>query len=124
MSFVPSFFNLFPGKFGASACFSIVYLYTAELYTTELRGTAVGLVSTFGRIGGIIAPLLAGNGQSSATWPFIVMGGSALAGGLLAMLLPETLGTALPINMDDVRKHCKFFQLQILTVIVFRSKIC
>ena len=74
-------------------------MYTAELYPTELRGSAVGLASTFGRLGGIIAPLLAG---IEGLLPYVIMGGSALAGGLLAIFLPETLGTTLPINMDDV----------------------
>ena len=46
----------FSGKFGAAASFSIVYLYTAELYPTVVRSTAVGLCSMMARIGGIAAP--------------------------------------------------------------------
>ena len=44
------------GKFGASASFSIVYLYTAELYPTQIRSTAVGMCSMMARIGGVAAP--------------------------------------------------------------------
>ena len=44
------------GKFGAAASFSIVYLYTAELYPTVVRSTAIGLCSMMARIGGILAP--------------------------------------------------------------------
>ena len=44
------------GKFGASASFSIVYLYTAELYPTQVRSTAIGMCSMMARIGGVAAP--------------------------------------------------------------------
>ena len=44
------------GKFGASAAFAMTYLYTAELYHTEVRTTAIGLCSMMSRIGGIAAP--------------------------------------------------------------------
>ena len=44
------------GKFGASAAFSLIYVYTAELFPTEVRSTALGLCSMMARIGGIAAP--------------------------------------------------------------------
>ena len=44
------------GKFGASASFGIVYLYTAELYPTQIRSTAIGMCSMMARIGGFAAP--------------------------------------------------------------------
>ena len=44
------------GKFGASAAFALIYLYTAELYPTEIRGTALGLCGMMARFGGFVAP--------------------------------------------------------------------
>ncbi|WP_127568751.1 MFS transporter [Paenibacillus xylaniclasticus] len=47
-----SFFNL--GAWGA------MYAYTPELYPTAIRSTGVGMAASFGRVGGIIGPYLAG----------------------------------------------------------------
>ena len=44
------------GKFGATASFAAVYLYTAELYPTQIRSTAIGMCSMMARIGGFAAP--------------------------------------------------------------------
>ena len=46
------------GKFMASACFAIVYVYTAELFPTMIRNTAIGSCSTVARVGGICALLV------------------------------------------------------------------
>ena len=47
------------GKFGTAAAFAIVYVYTAELYSTEYRSLGVGVCSMAARIGGILAPFVA-----------------------------------------------------------------
>lgn len=47
-----SFFNL--GAWGA------LYAYTPEQYPAVIRGTGAGLAAAFGRIGGILGPLLVG----------------------------------------------------------------
>lgn len=47
-----SFFNL--GAWG------VLYTYSPELYPTEARSTGVGWSASFGRIGGIIAPMVVG----------------------------------------------------------------
>ena len=46
------------GKFGASASFAIVYLYTAELYPTVIRNSAIGSASMVAKIGGKFSYLL------------------------------------------------------------------
>ena len=48
--------TLLLGKFGAAAAFCLIYLYIAELYPTNIRGTALGLCCMFARIGGFLAP--------------------------------------------------------------------
>jgi putative MFS transporter len=47
-----SFFNL--GAWG------VTYAYTPELYPTRLRGTGSGWANSFGRIGGMVGPYVAG----------------------------------------------------------------
>ena len=65
----------------------------------------MGTSSTIARIGGIMAPVLAGLKPDNLA--FFIMGGSALVGGALAVLLPETLGEPLPETMDDVKRMGK-----------------
>merc|ERR1719348_2026226 len=94
------------GKFFASGTFAIVYMYTAELYPTLIRSTAVGSCSLMARIGGMLAPqitLYLPNVTNDSV-PYYLMGSCSLVGGLLALLLPETLGSSLPDTMEDVDK--------------------
>ena len=48
------------GKFSSSVVFLIVYLYTAEIYPTQLRGLGLALTATMARVGGFIAPYISG----------------------------------------------------------------
>eukprot|EP00095_Tigriopus_kingsejongensis_P012121 maker-scaffold97_size377342-snap-gene-2.15 protein:Tk12121 transcript:maker-scaffold97_size377342-snap-gene-2.15-mRNA-1 annotation:"hypothetical protein LOTGIDRAFT_108526" len=90
------------GKFGGSAAFALVYLYTAELYPTSLRNTAIGTSSMMARLGSLCAPILAG--ISPLTIPMVIMGVSSIVGGLLTFLLPETLGQSLPETLEEVQR--------------------
>jgi len=95
------------GKFFASANFAIIYVYTAELYPTIIRSRGVGCCSVMARIGGSIpAPYIALYLPSVtiAAMPFFVMGTLAVIGGLLCLLLPETLGSKLPETLEDLKK--------------------
>lgn len=47
------------GKLLISCVMATVSLYTSDLFPTSVRGVAIGLCSTSGRIGGILAPIIA-----------------------------------------------------------------
>ena len=47
------------GKFGASAGFAVIYIYSAEIFPTVMRNSGLGMSSFFARIGGVAAPYIA-----------------------------------------------------------------
>ena len=46
------------GKLNISGSFSLIFVYTTEIFPTVLRLSGLGLCSVFARIGGISAPYL------------------------------------------------------------------
>lgn len=44
------------GKFGATISFTVVYVITSEMFPTNLRQSFMGMCSTFGRLGSMLAP--------------------------------------------------------------------
>ena len=47
------------GKFGVSACFALVYLYSAEIFPTVVRNSAIAFCAIMARVGGMVAPHMA-----------------------------------------------------------------
>ena len=89
------------GKFGASAVWGIVFVYTAEMFPTVIRNQAVGACSLVARLGGILSMLL---DLLKVYWlpaPVFIMGVVATVAGALAIFFPETLGEKLPESMED-----------------------
>jgi len=79
-----SFFNL--GAWGA------LYAYTPEQYPTVIRGTGAGMAAAFGRIGGILGPLLVGYLvalQASLSLIFTIFCGSILIGVFAVIILGQ-----------------------------------
>jgi len=93
------------GKFGSSGSMAIMFVYTAELFPTSVRNTAIGVASMWGRVGGMLAPQVYLLSRVWSPLPLIVMGVVSLVGGLMIFLiLPETQGTNLPETMEDAIK--------------------
>lgn len=91
------------GKFGVSSALAVMFVYTAELFPTNMRNTALGTCSLFARIGGMLAPQVVSLGSLYFTsLPLVIMGVLSLLGGVLILaLLPETLGKPLPETVAD-----------------------
>ncbi|XP_034560243.1 solute carrier family 22 member 6-B [Notolabrus celidotus] len=89
------------GKFGITASFAVIYVYTAEIFPTVLRQTGIGVSSMFARMGGVLAPIINMLHNNSPATPLIIFGTSPLLGAVLALALPETAGRPLPDTVED-----------------------
>ncbi|CAH1251987.1 SLC22A3 [Branchiostoma lanceolatum] len=89
------------GKFCITATFAIVYIFTAELYPTVIRQIGLGMGAMMARVGGMVAPFIDLLGVYWTPMPYVIFGGTSIAAGLLALLLPETKGMDLTATIAD-----------------------
>jgi AAHS family benzoate transporter-like MFS transporter len=93
----------------------LIYGFSSNYYTTNARAAGVSWVAGFGRIGGVLGPLIggwltaAGIGGSTA---FYIFGGVALFGALVTLAVPrqsrlERAASAADaaMNADDAAEH-------------------
>ncbi|XP_049448012.1 solute carrier family 22 member 5 [Epinephelus fuscoguttatus] len=92
------------GKFGFTMCFSIVYIYTAEIYPTVLRNVGIGMCSSAARIGSITAPYVIYLGTYNKVLPYILMGSLTIASSVVNFFLPETLNRDLPETVEQMQE--------------------
>ncbi|KAF7651320.1 hypothetical protein LDENG_00112490 [Lucifuga dentata] len=78
------------GKFGITAGFAMTYVYTAELYPTGLRSTAVGICSMVSTVGSCTAPFFLELGQFNNHLPYITLGSLAVLCAASILFLPES----------------------------------
>ncbi|XP_022109164.1 organic cation transporter protein-like [Acanthaster planci] len=89
------------GKFGISASFCLIYIYSAEMYPTPVRSIGMGLSSMCARLGSIFAPPLLVLREVWEPFPLFVFGLLALMAALTSLLLPETLGMNMPETIKE-----------------------
>ncbi|XP_025098001.1 organic cation transporter protein-like [Pomacea canaliculata] len=100
------------GKFGISAAFSIIYVYTAELFPTFVRNSIMGASSVNARFGSIASPYINSlsyyvGGSIGVALPPLIFGGSAIVAGLASLWLPETHLRQLPETIEDAESFGK-----------------
>ena len=79
------------GKFFACITFQTLYLWSAELFPTQIRSKAMGILQIAAQVGATSAPwVVKGLSPLRAYLPFVVFGVTSLIGAGLGMWLPET----------------------------------
>ncbi|XP_064131348.1 solute carrier family 22 member 4 isoform X4 [Loxodonta africana] len=92
------------GKYGITSAFSMLYVFTAELYPTLVRNMAVGITSMASRVGSIVAPYFVYLGAYNRILPYIVMGSLTVLIGIITLFFPESFGTTLPETFEQMQK--------------------
>ncbi|XP_050459079.1 organic cation transporter protein-like isoform X3 [Cataglyphis hispanica] len=91
------------GKVTVASTISIGYLYTIEIFPTIIRGSCLGLCVVFAKLGSLSMPYsLLSEQHIPLPVPLLTVGILCLIGGLLVLILPETLGTILPDRIASV----------------------
>ncbi|KAI5633336.1 sugar transporter domain-containing protein [Phthorimaea operculella] len=88
----------FLGKLAITYAFNSVYVYTAELFPTATRSSALAACSLVGRLGSILAPQTP---LLSPTVQALLYGICSLTAALAVLLVPETRSTPLPQEIQD-----------------------
>ena len=119
-------------KFFASITYVIIYLYSAELFPTNIRTTGFGICSMIGRVGAILGTYFNDNLVNDPLYilfssfflffiinfntftlyqariwfnlPVVLYGIISLIGGILALVFPDTSKKPLPQTVDDVER--------------------
>lgn len=89
------------GKSCIAGSFAIIYNYTAELFPTVVRNTALGIGSMCARLSGALTPMIMLLDSFNPKVPPIVFGFIALVSGFLALYLPETADQPMPETLED-----------------------
>lgn len=89
------------GRFCVNISYNIGLQYAAELLPTVVRAQGVALIHIMGYVASIIAPFVVYLSVISDVLPLLVLGILGIAGGGLALFLPETLDKDLPQTLQD-----------------------
>ncbi|XP_052242461.1 organic cation transporter protein-like [Dreissena polymorpha] len=111
------------GKFGISAAFGIIYVWTAELFPTVVRSSGVGSSTMMGRVGSMLCPYIVEigtiiKGDFGKALALIIFGSMAFIAGLLSLLLPETRGTVLPETIKDAENFGRIMKPPVADIVL------
>ncbi|XP_054426588.1 solute carrier family 22 member 20-like [Pteronotus mesoamericanus] len=95
------------GKGCLASSFICVYLFTGELYPTEIRQMGMGFTSVSARLGGLVAPLVTVVGEFSTILPPVAFGATSILAGLAVCFLAETRNTPLVETIEMMERRAR-----------------
>lgn len=94
-------------KISATVVFDTLNAYTAELFPTVVRNTAMGLCVMAARLGATVVPQISLLTAISDKLPNVISGGTAIVASFVVFIfLPETMGKPIPQTIRDV-ENCR-----------------
>ncbi|CAG5104017.1 Oidioi.mRNA.OKI2018_I69.chr1.g1051.t1.cds [Oikopleura dioica] len=93
--------------FAVSAVFALLFVYTGEMFPTDIRATCFAICSLGGRFGSLIAPQIAKLGFISTCIPKFVFALLMFAVFRLCQKLPETKGAPLLQSITELEEFYK-----------------
>ncbi|XP_050079873.1 uncharacterized protein LOC126567701 [Anopheles maculipalpis] len=88
-------------KLTITMSFGTLYIYTVEIFPTNLRQSLLSTCSMFGRIGSMIAPQTPLLAKFWTPLPMVLFGALGITSGIAALKFPETLNNELPNTLEE-----------------------
>ncbi|XP_045216002.2 organic cation transporter protein-like isoform X1 [Mercenaria mercenaria] len=95
------------GKFAITGSFSTIFLYTPELYPTNMRNVGIGMSSAAARIGGMLAPFSRNLAETALWAPGLVFGIMCAIVSVSMFWVPETNQYELPQTLEECERWYK-----------------
>ncbi|XP_067007242.1 organic cation transporter protein [Anabrus simplex] len=95
------------GKFSITISFDVIYIFAVEMFPTELRQSMLAGCSVMGGLGPIAAPQVPLLARYMESLPLLLFGSTSVISGILALLLPETIGIKLPDTVEEAENLSK-----------------
>ncbi|MPC13338.1 Solute carrier family 22 member 6 [Portunus trituberculatus] len=91
------------GKVCISGAYQIIYLYSSELFPTEVRMQGMGAASVFAQLASTIVPFIISVLGSALPWlPSLIFGVAGVVAGVFTVTLRETKDKPLPDTIADL----------------------
>ncbi|XP_046380847.2 organic cation transporter protein-like [Haliotis rufescens] len=111
-------------KLGVGAAWCVLQLLSSETYPTVTRNLGYGAANTAARIGGILAPyIFATGGDGDVVVPFVIVGSTMAACGVLSLILKETGGKPLADTLGGQVNSCGDVQMVVTAADVEKTKL-
>ncbi|WAQ99756.1 S22A8-like protein [Mya arenaria] len=101
------------GKFAITGSFSTIFLYTPELYPTNMRNAGIGMSSAAARVGGMLAPFSRNLAEFIVWGPGLVFGVMCAIVSVSMLWVPETNQHELPQTLEECEQWYKDNRLRL-----------
>ncbi|XP_078490294.1 organic cation transporter protein-like [Ciona intestinalis] len=100
------------GKLFTTVGYTVLYIFTGDLFPTMMRTQAYGACSFIARFGSILVPYILFLGSTvHQSLPYVIMATASLFAVIAMFFLPETKGLALPETLEDARSQDRYYDV-------------